>query len=63
MDFEQTHTDQAARKWMSQLEEAYSLEAGFEVKYLIMLLCIEGIRQQHKTAVFTAIIPAIIRYY
>lgn len=36
---------------------AYSLEAGLEVKYFIMLLCMIGIRQQQRTIVFTAIIP------
>lgn len=34
-----------------------SLEAGLEVKYLIMLLCITGIRQQQRTTAFTAIMP------
>lgn len=34
-----------------------SLEAGLEVKYLIMLLCIKGIRQQQRTTAFTAIMP------
>lgn len=33
------------------------LEAGLEVKYLIMLLCITGIRQQQRTTAFTAMIP------
>lgn len=36
---------------------AHSLEAGLEVKYLIMLLCMIGIRQQHRTTAFTAMIP------
>ena len=36
---------------------AHSLETGLEVKYLIMLLCITGIRQQHRTTAFTAMIP------
>lgn len=36
---------------------AYSLEAGLEVKYFTMLLCIIGIRQQQRTAAFTAMIP------
>lgn len=36
---------------------AHSLEAGLEVKYLIMLLCMSGIRQQHRTTAFTAMIP------
>lgn len=39
------------------VEHVYSLEAGLDVKYLIMLLCIEGIRQQHRTTAFTAMIP------
>lgn len=34
-----------------------SLEAGLDVKYLSILLCIEGIRQQQRTAAFSAIIP------
>lgn len=45
---------------MSKTESAHlahSLEAGLEVKYLIMLLCIKGIRQQHRTTAFTAMIP------
>lgn len=36
---------------------AHSLETGLEVKYLIMRLCITGIRQQHSTTAFTAMIP------
>lgn len=36
---------------------AYSLEAGLEVKYFIMLLCMIGIRQQQRTTAFTAMIP------
>lgn len=36
---------------------AYLLEAGLEVKYFIMLLCIIGIRQQQRTTAFTAMIP------
>lgn len=39
------------------VDEAHSLEAGLDVKYLIMLLCIEGIRHKHRTTAFTAIIP------
>lgn len=45
---------------MNKTESAHlehSLEAGLEVKYLIMLLCIKGIRQQHRTTAFTAMIP------
>lgn len=38
-------------------ERAYSLEAGLDVKYFIILLCMDGIRQQHKTATFNAMIP------
>lgn len=33
------------------------LAAGFEVKYLIMLLCIAGVRQQQRTTALTAMIP------
>lgn len=38
-------------------QRGHSLEAGLDVKYLIMRLCIEGTRHKHSTTAFTAIIP------
>lgn len=35
----------------------HSLEAGLEVKYFIMLLCMIGILQQQRTTAFTAMTP------
>lgn len=40
-----------------RVAQVNSLEAGLDVKYLSILLCIEGIRQQQRTAAFSAIIP------
>ena len=46
-----------SREHHNNTGEARSLEAGFEVKYLSMDRCKDGILQQHNTAAFTAIMP------
>lgn len=50
------HTLQTQREH-DRVAQVNSLEAGLDVKYLSILLCIEGIRQQQRTAAFSAIIP------
>lgn len=50
------HTLQTQRGH-DRVAQVNSLEAGLDVKYLSILLCIEGIRQQQRTAAFSAIIP------
>lgn len=51
------HTHCKHKRGHDRVAQVNSLEAGLDVKYLSILLCIEGIRQQQRTAAFSAIIP------
>lgn len=47
------------RKRDAETFNKHSLDAGVEIKYLSMVGCREGIRQQQKTRTFAAMIPEI----
>lgn len=44
--------------FQQQIQKSWhSLEAGLDTKYFIIVFCMDGIRQQHRTAAFIAIMP------